>query len=284
MFVRQKRIYSSAFALVVLLAFAARGHAENKNADHLDLDASKFGERSATIDNKWWPMKPGVRLTYDGFSKVAGQEARHSVVTTFTDLVKDIQGVQVAVMLEEDYHENQLQEREIAFHAQDKEGNVWHLGQLRENYDRELIGGRVFIPGHPTGAKPGIRMWGNPREGLAASQGFAPAPFNWTDRGAIHQMGQQTKVPSGSYSDVLITKEWDEETAEGVFQTKHYAPGLGIVRMSFLGPDPEEEEQDLVKIEQLDEKQLAKVRDIVLGIEARAYIYGHTSPAYRKTK
>ncbi len=80
--------------------------------------------------------------------------------------------------------------------------------------------------------------------GLAS---FAPPPFHWTDRGRVFQMGEKVKTAAGTYANVLVVEEWDEETPEGAFQTKYYAPGDGLVKVGYRGPDPEQEELELVR-------------------------------------
>jgi hypothetical protein len=270
-------------ALVCALALVARAGAQETTTDLLEIDPKNFSRSSATVDNKWWPLKPGTRQVYDGFTVEDGEPLRHSVVATVTDLTKMIGGIRAAVLLEEDFSEGKLVEQEIAFFAQDKDGNVWHLGELVEEYDeKEFIGGKIWHFELPKGAKAGIRMWANPQVGMAASQGFAPAPFTWTDRGRVVQMGQKTKVAAGSFENVLVVEEWDQETPEGVFQTKYYAPNVGVVRIGFRGPDPQQEEMELVKTEQLDEARLAKARAKALAIEERAYMYAKTTPAERR--
>jgi len=253
---------------------------EDQEKKYLELDPANF-DRSTTIDNEWLPLKPGTQSVYEGFNVEDGEKIPHSVVDTVTDLTKVINGVRTVVSVEEDYSEGKLIEREIAFHAQDNDGNVWHLGQLRETYDDvEFVGGRVWLVGHLKGAKAGIRMLAKPRLGTPGySQGYAPPPFNWTDRGRVYQMGQKTKVPTGSYDDVLVIEEWDAETPKGVFQLKYHARGVGIVRIGFRGPDPEKEEMELVKHVQLAPEALAKVRAEALRIEERAYMYCSTPPA-----
>jgi hypothetical protein len=270
-------------ALVCALALVERAGAQETAKDLLEIDPKNF-DRPTVIDNKWMPMKPGMRHVYDGFCVEDGEPVRHSIVETVTDLTKMIGGIRAVVTLEEDYSEGQLVELEIAFHAKDNDGNVWHLGQLCEAHEEgEFVGGKVWHFGNPTGAKAGIRMWANPKVGMTASQGFAPAPFTWTDRGRVAQLGQKTKVPAGTFEDVLIVDEWDDETLEGVFQTKWYAPNHGLVRIGFRGPDPQEEEVELVKSEHLDEAGMAKARAKALGIEERAYMYAQTPPAERAT-
>lgn len=247
----------------------------------LELNSRNFDEHSITIDNEWWPLKPGTRLIYEGYHVEEGKKIPHRIVDTVTDLTKVINGVRVLVSLEEDFSDDELIEQEIAFHAQDKDGNVWHLGQLRETYDEtELVGARAWFVGYPIGAKAGIRMPAKPRLGEPAySQGYAPAPFNWTDRARVFQMGQKTEVPAGRYADVMVIEEWDAETPEGVFQLKYYAKSVGVVRIGFRGPDPEQEEMELVKVEQLSAEELAQARDRALQIDTRSYLYTRTSRA-----
>jgi hypothetical protein len=252
--------------------------------DHLELNAADFGHRSHIIDNKWLPMKPGVRMVYDGMAIEDGVPVRRSVVTIYTDMTKVVAGVRAAVMIEEDYNDSKMEEQELAFRAQDNDGNVWHIGELREIYDeKEFVGGRVWFAGQPKGGKSGILMWRDPKVGIAASQGYAPPPYNWTDRGRVAQVGLTTQVATGSYENVIVVDEWDAETPAGTFQTKYYAPGVGNVRIGFRGADPEEEELELVKIEQLDDIGMAKARARVAAIEERAYGYGQTEPAERST-
>jgi hypothetical protein len=253
--------------------------AEEPKSDHLEFNPASFAANSNVIDNKWLPMKPGIRVTLDGFATEDGDQVRRNVVTTYTDLVKEIDGVRTAVLIEEDYNNKQLDERELAFHAQDKKGNIWHIGELVEHYEEhELRGIRVWFAGQPKGAKAGILMWAKPEVGTVASQGYAPPPYFWTDRGRVHQMGQKIKTATGNYDNVLVVEEWDDKETNGVFQLKYYAPGVGVVKIGFRGPDPEEEELELVKIEHLDATEMAKARQKALAMEERAYIYSNTKP------
>jgi hypothetical protein len=200
-----------------------------------------------------------------------------------TDLTKMINGVRALVNLEMDFRNGKLLEKEIAFHAQDKEGNVWHLGQLRETYeDQQLVGGQSWLVGYPKEAKAGIRMLGKPAVGTPAySQGYAPAPFYWTDRARVTQMGKSTKVPAGTYKDVMVIEEWDEESPKGAVQVKYYARGLGIVRIGFRGADTNKEDVALVKVEELSPEAMAEARAEALGLEKRAYEYSRTPPVER---
>lgn len=250
----------------------------------LEFDPANFADDSHVITNPWWPLRPGHQMTYEGHTiDDEGEKVDHRFVDTVTDLTKVIKGVRVLISLEEDFEDGQMVEQEIAFHAQDKDGNVWHLGQLREVYDEvELVGGRVWVVDTPDGAKAGIRMEAHPEvDGVEYSQGFAPYPFSWTDSAEVIEMGVDVTVPAKAYSDVMVIAEHDEETPQGVFQTKYYAKDVGLVQIGYLGDDPEKEELFLSEIVQLDETAMNEKRDLALAIDARGYLYNATTPAER---
>ena len=290
-YLRRFHLFLGAIAVVLIIVGLVRRYepisavttgseSAEKEVEQLeDFDPTNF-DRSTTIDNEWWPLKPGTRWVYEGFSIEDGERMPHLVVDTVTDLTKVINGVRTVVSVEEDYSDGELVERELAFHAQDKDGNVWHLGQLREEYeDKQFVGAQAWLVGHLEGAKAGIRMLAEPQLEASYSQGYAPPPFYWTDRSRVYQMGQQTRVAAGSYKDVMVIEEWDAETPPGIFQLKYYARGVGIVRIGFKGDDPEKEETELVKVEQLGPGALEEARAEALKLEERAYVYGRTPPA-----
>ena len=284
----RRRVISLAIALLLVMSAGVAPATSQTAADELeepallDIDPANF-DNPTVIDNEWMPLEPGTRLVYEGFDvDDNGERIPHVIVDTTTDLTKEINGVRTRVSIEEDYSDEELVEKEIVFRAQDNDGNVWHFGQLVETYDEgALVGGHVWLVGLTEGAHAGIHMLAAPQVGDTYSQGYAPPPFYWTDRALVHRVGQQTTVPSGSYEDVMVIAEWDAETEEGVFQDKYIARGVGVVRVGFRGPDPQQEEMELVGIEQLSPEALADARAEVLRMEERAYLYGRTPPVER---
>jgi hypothetical protein len=185
---------------------------ENKLAD---FDPDHFNNPT-TIDNEYFPLIPGTQFIYEGSTiDDEGLEIPHEIVFTVTDLTKKIGGVPTVVILENDFSDGELEESELTFFAQDNDGNFWHLGQYSETYEgegEEFIGGRAFLVGHLEGVRAGIMMLAEPTLGTPSySQGFAPPPFNFTDRGEVFQVGQKVSVPYGDFEDVLVIKETDEE-------------------------------------------------------------------------
>jgi hypothetical protein len=247
-----------------------------------DFESASFG-RSTEIDHRWLPMLPGTRLVYEGATVVDGKDIPHRVVTTVTDLTKVIGEVRTLVLWEEDYEVDQLVEAELAFFAQDDAGNVWLMGEYPEEYVAgELVATPAWISGLQD-ARPGILIPADPQPGTPSySQGWGPA-VEWYDRGQVSEGGLSDCVPAGCYEDIVAIDEFGL-TEPNFFQVKYYAPGLGVVRVGWKGPDPDQETLELVEVVQLTDEELAAVRASALELEKRAYelsekVYGTTSPA-----
>jgi hypothetical protein len=245
-----------------------------------DFSAQLFDEDSENIDNEWWPLEPGSRFVWEGRAFEEGERVERRVVFTVTDLTKVIAGVRTRVGWDRDFNDGVLGEGELIFLAQDKQGNVWHLGQYREVYEDEFVGGRVWVVGDPEGAEAGILMKAEPRLGAPDySQGFAPPPWDWDDRAKVYRIGVQTCVPVDCYDDVLVTEEF-EPSVPGASQLKFYARGVGNIRVGWRGAEEEEREvMVLVELIQLSAEDRTKANATALELEHRAYAYARTAPA-----
>lgn len=249
-----------------------------------DFDARNFSD-AVHVPNEWFPLTPGTRFVYKGSSIDDGERIGHAVVTTVTDLTKVIDGVRTTVVWERDYTEGKLEEAELAFFAEDNDGNVWNMGEYPEEYDEgKIVKTPAWLAGLE-GATAGIAMMAEPRLGAPSyAQGYAPPPINWADRGRVYQADQRTCVPVACYRDVLVTEEF-ERAKPGSYQLKFYAPGVGNVRVGWRGAKEKEREVlVLVDYAQLSPKALARVRSDALELERRAYelrkdLYGQTQPA-----
>lgn len=247
-----------------------------------DFDPANF-DPSTAVDNEWFPLTPGTQFVYRGSSLDDGEPLSHEVVFTVSDMVKEVAGVQVVVIWDRDYTEGELVEEEIAFFAQDRDGNVWHLGQYPEELENgKLVKSPGWVAGEE-GAKAGIAMKAEPKVGDPGySQGYAPAPLNWDDWGKTAEVGVETCVPADCYENVLVVEEF-EPSKPGAFQLKYYAPGVGNVRVGWRGKNDEDHEVlKLIEIRQLDDAAMDEVRQVVLELDENAYrripAYGATSP------
>ena len=246
-----------------------------------DFDRSNF-DNSTRVDNKWFPLEAGEHSVFEGSAIDDGERISRRVLTTVTDLTKEINGVNTMVVWERDYTEGEEVEAELAFFAQDNYGNVWHMGEYPEEYENgEFDKAPGWLAGLK-GASAGIAMRAEPRLGTASyAQGYAPPPINWIDRGRVYKVGQKTCVPVNCYEDVLVIEEF-ERNKPGAYQLKYYAPGVGDVRVGWRGPGEEEKEGlELVKDVRLSPQALAKARASALKMEKHAY---QIKDYYRKTQ
>ncbi|UCD42498.1 MAG: hypothetical protein JSV69_02485 [Chloroflexota bacterium] len=248
-----------------------------------EIDYSNFDDPTK-IDNPWLPVIPGMQYIYEGVTEEAGIVTEHQVIITVTDLVKEIDGVMTVVTWDEDYSGGELVETELAFYAQDNDGNVWRMGEYPEVYEREkLIEAPAWISGLK-GAQAGIMMAADPgaRDG-SYSQGWGPA-VGFTDRWQVDMVEQETCVPADCYTGVLITAEYSEEEPDAI-QLKYYAEGIGNVQVGWRGLDATREVLELVEVVEMDADEMAAAREAALALEARAYeqskeVYDQTSPSY----
>ena len=297
---RPHRISSLATAALLLVFWASAcagtnsqsgtdGARDRIHSEHLstvsanDFDPTNFDD-STTVDNKWMPLEPGEHSVFEGSAIDDGEHISRRVLTTVTDLTKEINGVNTIVVWERDYTEGELVEAELAFFAQDNDGNVWHMGEYPEEYeDGEFDKAPGWLAGFE-GASAGIAMRAEPRLRTPSyAQGYAPPPINWIDRGRVYKVDQKTCVPVDCYEDVLVIEEF-ERNKPGAYQLKYYAPGVGDVRVGWRGPEEEEKEGlELVKDVRLGPEALAEARANALKLEDHAYeikeFYRGTQPA-----
>jgi hypothetical protein len=265
-------------------AAAATATTAVKVAVEGDFDPGRFSD-PVTIDNQWFPLKPGTQLTWEGSALDGKDKIARKVVFIVTSLTKTINGLRTVVGFDRDYNDGELVEPELVFFAQDDDRNVWTLGQYPEEYeDGKFVAAPAWLAG-AEGAKAGLVMRAAPKPGTPDySQGLGPK-VEYADRAKVRKVGERTCVPAGCYNDVLVTEEWDaaDPTAR---QLKYYASGIGNVRVGWDGTDEEKEVLELTELAQLAPAALAAADAQALQLERRAYqrsksLYGRTAPAER---
>lgn len=252
-------------------------------AEFWELNPTNFSN-STNITNAWMPMQPGDHWVHEGTAvDDEGNPFIRRIEFTVTELTKEIAGVNTVVAWIVDLSDGEIVEKELAFYAQDNDGNVWYFGEHPEEFENgEFVNASPWIHGIED-ARAGIKMVANPQLGIPKYfQGWGPA-VGWSDFGQVDQVGAETCVAVDCYKDVLIISE--SSLAEvNASQFKYYARGVGEVRVGWKGEDTLKEELELIKFEQLDAEQLAEINAMALELEAHAYeisnnVYGKTAPA-----
>jgi hypothetical protein len=235
------------------------------------------------IDNKWFPLRPGMQYIYDGHTvNDEDQRIPHRLIITVTTATKEIDGVRNVVLWDRDYQDGELVEAEVAFFAQADDGDIWHFGEYPEEYEGgEFVAAPTWIHGI-NGAQAGITVRADPKPGDPShAQGWGPE-VGWTDRARVHKVGERTCVPAGCFDNVLVIAEYSREEPNAA-QYKYYAPNVGLVRVGYAGADPTRETLQLTKIIKCTPAQRERGRREALKLEQHGYqvsknVYGRTAP------
>ena len=245
-----------------------------------DFSVSRFSAKSILVDNKFLPLVPGQQYTLTGTTT----GGKHEVVFTVTDVTKWVNHVRTVVIWDRDFQDGVLAEEELAFMAQDDQGNVWSLGEYPEVHEDN---GTVDAPdtwlAGKNGATAGVLMRANPKTGTSAYvQGRSP-DIEFFDKAKVFQTDQDhICVPTGCYGDVLVVDEWAPlAQPEDGHQFKYHAPGVGVVKIVGKG-GTEQETLVLTKIHTLTAKEMAAATARTLVLDKRAYklardVYGKTA-------
>ncbi len=186
------------------------------------LDPADF---VATVDNPYLPWKPGARWTFTGDDD--GEVENTEIVVT--DKHKDILGISATVVRDTVKDaDNVVVEDTYDWYAQDKDGNVWYLGEDSTEYENgKPHSTKGSWESGVKGAYPGIVMPAHPTEGKAYRQEYQKGEAEDMAQ-VLHVGAGPEKVKAGSYDKLVVTKEWNPLEPD-VIEQKTYAPGVGVI-------------------------------------------------------
>jgi hypothetical protein len=193
-----------------------------QGSEPVQLNPNDF---STTIDNPYWPMRPGSRWVYEETDTKGTREKVVIVVTKRTKTIAN--GVEARVVRDTVTENGVPVEITDDWYAQDPHGNIWYLGEYVTNYENGKVvdHGGSFEAG-VDGAQAGIAMPANPVPGLAYRQEYYQGEAE--DKGAVITVGEErVQVPFGYFDrDILMTRDL-VPTERKVQELKFYAPGVG---------------------------------------------------------
>jgi hypothetical protein len=233
------------------------------------------------VDNKWSPLVPGTQMIMEGVANRTGELLQHQVIFTVTEVTKVIDGVRNVVLWDRDINQGKLVEAELAFKAQDNNGNVWNLGEYPEEYENgEFLGAPSTWVSGLGQAEGGLLMEGQPKvDPTYYMQGIVP-PIDFLDCAKVVKMAQKKCTPLACYYPVQVTHERAPLEPDTGIQRKYYASGVGNVLINAIG-DPEGETLVLSQIVQLSPEALEQANQEALNLDRRAY---RNIPLYRRTQ
>jgi hypothetical protein len=187
------------------------------------------------IDNKYFPLRPGTTFHFGGT-----QEGKARQVSVFvTHKTKLILGIRATVILDQVLVGGKREEKTFDWYAQDKQGNVWYLGEDSSDFVKgKWVRSDGSWEAGVKGAKAGIVMKANPRVGEVYRQEYYAGHAE--DMAKVLSRNRSVVVPYGSFKHALETSEWTP-LERGVLEHKYYVKGVGNVRTIMVKGGSEEE-------------------------------------------
>jgi hypothetical protein len=208
-----------------------------QGSDTVKLDPADF---TVDVTNKYWPMKKGDRWVYEERDE-RGVVTRDEV--TVLDETEKINGIEALVVHDLATQDGVTIEDTTDWYAQDKDGNLWYLGEQTAEYEN----------GQPNstegswkygedGAQAGIALPAEPKAGLEYRQEYRKDQAE--DRAIVLSTDEQAQTPTDTYKGCLLTRDTSPLEPELV-ELKWYAPGVGPVLT--LTPSGEQTREQLVE-------------------------------------
>jgi hypothetical protein len=219
------RLAASVVLGVILAAGACRSTPVASAAGLVDP-----ADFTSTVDNPWFPLRPGTTFTYRG-TKDGKPATRVFAVTKQT---KIIDGVTCVVVEDQLSLAGRPAERLLGYYAQDRDGDVWSFGEDAQELDAQgIVTKSEGWQAGSDGALPSFFMEAAPTVGHAFAHDYTEDHFQ------VVSLSEAVTVPFGSFTSALMTEEWNQLEDDAVAH-KYYVRGIGEVRDVAVRGDKEE--------------------------------------------
>ena len=232
-----------------------------------EFDPANFVDPT-TSTNRWHPLRPGMQWVREGTTEVGSRAVPHQVISTMTDVIREIDGVPTVAMVDQDTDAGELAQVSIDYFALDNDGNVWLMGGYTEEYSGgEFTNTADAWLGSGEETEPGILMPADPdvstppwvitleedREGTAAE---------------VVETGARECAEFACYDDVLIIREGEIGRLDNEF--KYYAPDVGQILNSPRQDSRHKDRESLINLTELSPAGLDEMSNLALNLEQHA--------------
>jgi hypothetical protein len=198
-----------------------------------DFDAASFVNR-APIDNAYLPWRAGAKSAQVARYVADGEHVTERDAQKVLGPGPKILGVRTTTVLDKGYENGVLTERTFDHYAQDRQGNVWYMGEDTTSFEYDDSGNVVSRSTEGSwragrnDALPGYAMPVSLAPGFAYYQEFAPKDDALDEARTIGVL-DSLKVGSTTYRNVLQVLETTAAEPDSR-EFKFYAPGIGLIR------------------------------------------------------
>jgi hypothetical protein len=222
-----------------LLALAGCGSSSKSSSlptgsERVELNPDNF---TTTIDNPYWPMRPGSKWVY---RETDGQGGEQRVEVTVTNETKMIAGIEARVVHDIVTEDGETVEDTLDWYAQDSDGNIWYLGEDTKEYENGKVKSTAGSwEAGVDGAQGGIIVPADPKPGLTYREEYYAGEAE--DAATVLSIDERAEVPFGRFDQVLMTKNYTP-LDPNLVEHKFYAKGVGpVLALTISGGKDREE-------------------------------------------
>jgi hypothetical protein len=217
-------VIAMTFVLVLLAGCASKGDTSADGGYSVNVTAADF---VAGIDNPYLPFIPGSKWVYEARLEDGSVERNEVEVLEET---RNVNGVTATVVHDVVFVEGQLTEETYDWYAQDRDGNVWYLGEDVDNYENGVLADHAGSwEWGRDGALPGVMMWANPSAHMNEEYYQEYYAGEAEDQGKVLSITESVDVPVGSFEKVVKTYDFSAIDPD-LKENKFYASGIGLIK------------------------------------------------------
>lgn len=179
---------------------------------------------TTVVDNPYLPYPVGRILIYE---KMTPEGLERVEVTVLADTI-EVDEVECIIVNDVEMLDGEVVEDTVDWFAQDDDGNVWYFGEIAMNYEDGLL--RDLDGSWMTGeddAKPGILMLAAPAIGDMYRQEYFLNEAE--DVARVVSLNETVVVPAGTFTNCIMTEEWNPLEPDDSLEYKYHADGVGMV-------------------------------------------------------
>jgi hypothetical protein len=202
------------------------------------IDADDF---TTVIDNPLYPLPVGAEWVLESEDEVI-------TITVTNETYTTANGVECVVVHDvARTPDGEVIEDTRDWFAQDRDGNVWYMGEDTAEYeDGEVVSRAGSWEAGVDGAQPGIIMWAEiPGVGERYRQEYYACEAE--DFGEIVAINRSVSVEAGDFTGCLRTRDFTPLEPD-LNEQKTYCPGVGLVLVEDVAAGERAEELTSVEI------------------------------------
>jgi len=224
--IKQQPVRLFSLLLLIILSITAC-NSQTKSIDEETYNpALNPADFAMVVDNPYFPLVQGTKWVYEGETEEGFEHIEVEVLAETRQVI----GITTTIVRDTVYLDGEMVEDTLDWYAQDKNGDVWYLGEDVNNYQNGKLANKSGSwEAGVDGALPGIIMF----EDLAAHLGEIYRQEYYKgkaeDFGELLSVSENVDIPFGSFEDVVQTKDYTPLEPDQL-EHKFYAAGIGMVK------------------------------------------------------